>query len=236
MPSTEINLPLHKHPAPRAELLRRHRAHWTHPDARIASVLSILVFFVSVAVNYMAENYAAERASNYVTDIVLSNTPVFDIDGLIVYGSAALIIFSVVILLLNPKRIPFAFHSFTLFYFTRAFFISLTHIGPFPVHAANDFGTVISKSFFGGGLFFSGHTGAPFLLALLFWNDKTLRYIFIAWSLLFAAAVLLGHLHYTIDVVSAYFITYTIFHISELVFKKGHALFHGEPEAVFKSQ
>ena len=135
--------------------------------------------------------------------------------------------------MLNPKRLPFTLHTFTLFYFTRAAFISLTHIGLFPVHIANDFGTAISTMFFGGGLFFSGHTGAPFLLALLFWKERTLRYIFITWSELMGMSALLGHLHYTIDVVSAFFITYSVFRVSEIVFKKDRELFHSETQTVF---
>ena len=70
-------------------------------------------------------------------------------------------------------------------------------------------------------LFFSGHTGAPFLMALVFWPHKRLRYIFLAWSGFFAVVVLLGHIHYTIDVLSAFFITYGIYHIALHFFPKG---------------
>ena len=226
------SLPLHKYLKPHKEILRRHKAHWTDSYPRFATILSVIMFFASVTVNYFAEIYATESASNPVTDIILSNTRVFDVDAIFVYGAVALIVFNIALLFLNPKRIPFTLHSFTLFYLTRAMFITLTHIGPFPVHAVFDFGSVITRVIFGGGLFFSAHTGAPFLMALLFWKDKILRYIFIAWSVLFAVTVLLGHLHYTIDVVSAYFITYTIFHIAELIFKKDRELFHREPDAV----
>jgi len=60
----------------------------------------------------------------------------------------------------------------------------------------------------------------PFLLALMFWNNKVLRYVFLGFSILFAVVVLLGHLHYSIDVLSAFFITYTIFDICKFIFKK----------------
>ena len=79
--------------------------------------------------------------------------------------------------------------------------------------------------FNGNDLFFSGHTGLPFLLALIFWENKKLRFLFLGFSVLFAVVVLLGHLHYSIDVFAAYFITYTIFHICKFLFKKDWQLF-----------
>lgn len=229
-------LPPHKHPKLHRELLRRHKLHWTESYSRLTTIISIALFLISITANYFAEIYATERASSSVTDIILSNTPALDVDGIYVYGAIAGIIFMIAVLIANPKRIPFTFHSFTLFYFTRAIFITLTHIGPFQAQASYDFGTILTTFFLGGGLFFSGHTGAPFLMALLFWKEKKLRYIFIALSLLFATTGLLGHLHYTIDVVSAYFITYTIFHISCFLFKKDHILFHNELDAIPQRQ
>ena len=77
-------------------------------------------------------------------------------------------------------------------------------------------------------LFFSGHTGIPFLMALMFWNYKPLRYTFLCFSLFFAVVVLLGHLHYSIDVLAAFFITYAIFDICKFFFKKDWALFQSQ--------
>ena len=88
-----------------------------------------------------------------------------------------------------------------------------------------DNGNFLNKFTFGGDLFFSGHTGLPFLMALIFWNNKYLRYSFFALSFIFAATVLLGHLHYSIDVLAAFFITYTIFHIAIFIFKKDYLEF-----------
>lgn len=73
---------------------------------------------------------------------------------------------------------------------------------------------------FGGDLFFSGHTGAPFLLALMFWKDPRLRLTFLAATALFGAAVLLGHLHYSIDVFAAFFISYGIHDLARFVFRR----------------
>ena len=56
--------------------------------------------------------------------------------------------------------------------------------------------------FFGADLFFSGHTGMPFLLALIFWDWRRVRYMFLFISVACAIIVLAG-LHYSIDVCSA---------------------------------
>jgi membrane-associated phospholipid phosphatase len=83
----------------------------------------------------------------------------------------------------------------------------------------------LNKLTFGGDLFFSGHTGLPFLMALIFWNHPRLRYTFIAASLIFGTSAILGHYHYSIDVFAAYFITYSIFHIARTMFRSDLRLF-----------
>ena len=197
---------------------------------RLSALRATALFAASVIVNFYAGTYATERASNAVTDIILSNTPVFNVDEIFLYGTTALILSISLLLLLHPHKIPFALESLGTFILIRSVFISLTHIGPFPEHAALDLGTFTRKFLFGGDLFFSGHTGIPFMMSLIFWRDRWLRIIFLAWSILFALIVLLGHYHYTIDVLSAYFITYSIYHIALWLFPEDHRLFMSESE------
>lgn len=207
---------------------RRYIKHLADPAFRFSATIAIVALVVSTFINYYAGTYATESVSNPVTDIILSNTRVYDVDAVFVYGSLVLALFIAGIVLSNPKRLPFVLHSLTLFILIRSCFISLTHIAPYPSHAILDLGSVANKFIFGGDLFFSGHTGIPFLMALIFWNEKHLRYVFLVWSVLFGTTALLGHLHYTIDVLSAFFITYTIYHIAEKLFKKERALFNKE--------
>ena len=211
-------------------LAGRYRQCWSDREFRVSLVLSALTFTASLIVVFYAIGYATDRASNPVTDIVLSNTPVFDVDGLFVYGTAFFLAFVVPLLLVNPRCIPFALHSVALFYFTRAGFISLTHLGPFPLANPNafDLGATGNRFFVGKDLFFSGHTGLPFLLALIFWKEKRARVIFLLWSAYFGIIVLLGHLHYSIDVASAFFITFGVYKIAEWLFPKDRAFFNSD--------
>ncbi len=210
-------------------LIRRYSDFFGLTDYWFSALASIILFASSVYANYMASAYATTAASNAVTDLILDHVPVYDVDGYFVYGAVALIAFILLLLVVRPKRIAFTLYSLALFYFIRAGFITLTHIGPYPVHTAIEFtssiGIFLSKIFFGDDLFFSGHTGAPFLMALVFWREPLLRYIFLAWSVFLASVVLLGHIHYSIDVASAFFITFTIYHIAMWLFPKEYVLF-----------
>lgn len=210
------------------EIIRRYKVVFTQQEFRISALVAILVFILSVVANYAASAYATQRASNYVEDIILSNIPVFDVGWFFVYGASSLIVFIVFLCLPRPNRIPFVLYAFSLFYLIRAVFVSLTHLGPFPTQAELDVGELALKFFGGDDMFFSGHTGAPFLMALIFWQNRALRYLFLLWSVFFGAVVLLGHLHYTIDVLAAFFITYGIYHLALWLFPKDYILFRSE--------
>lgn len=183
-------------------------------------IISFLFIAISLYVNFIAGTYATEKASLPVTDIILSNVRAYDVDGIFVYGPVVLFTFISILLLYDPKKISFTLKSIALFTIIRSIFISLTHLGPFPTQTLIASGDLINKFTFGGDLFFSGHTGLAFLMTLLFWQNKKLRYLFLTYSIFIGTIVLLGHYHYSIDVLAAFFITYTIFDISTFLFKE----------------
>ncbi len=184
----------------------------------------LILLALSLVTQFFVTGYVNKTASVPVTDIILSNTNVHNVGDIFVWGSVILAFIGIILCLKNIKYTPFLSKSIAVFTLIRAVFVSLTHISPFPTHV------IINSVFFnkeaftgifnGNDLFFSGHTGVPFLLALIFWKNKVLRIIFLCFSFMFAAVVLLGHLHYSIDVLSAYFITFSIFHICVFIFKK----------------
>ena len=134
-------------------------------------ILSFLFLFISFYINFVAGTYATEKISNSVTDIVLSNIRVFDVDGIFIYGSIFIVALITLALVYQNKALPFAIKSISLFVIIRSIFISLTHLGPFPTAVAMHTGNFLNKFTFGGDLFFSGHTGLPFLMALIFWKN-----------------------------------------------------------------
>ena len=178
----------------------------------------------SLIVNYFAAIYANERASFSITDIILSNTRVYDVDYLIIVLSLFIYIFTAYwVFAHEPRKLPLILKSIALFILIRSIFIAMTHLGPFATHVTFDVSARLLDILglgYGTDLFFSGHTGIPFLLALIFWDNKILRYLYLGISLTLAASVLLGHLHYSIDVFAAFFITYSIFHMCQYFFHK----------------
>ena len=76
--------------------------------------------------------------------------------------------------------------------------------------------------FFGSGevltkdLFFSGHTATLFLLFLIS-DKKHLKIIFLISTVLVGIAVLLQHVHYTIDVLAAPFFAYSSYKLAKII-------------------
>jgi len=206
---------------------------WTHRwrdvfknnDYIKSFIVSIIFLLISLYINFIAGNYATESASLPVTDIILSNIRRFDVDGFFIYGPILLFTIISVMCIYNPKKIPFILKNIALFTVIRSIFISLTHLGPFPTQSVIESTNLINKFTFGGDLFFSGHTGIPFLMCLIFWQNIKLRYFFLTYSIFMGTIVLLGHYHYSIDVLAAFFITYSIFDISLYLFKKEKEMF-----------
>lgn len=172
------------------------------------------LFAAGIAANFLASAYATQSASNPVGDIILSNIPAFNVDGPIIFGTLLLVAVVVFLCVSRPAIAPFVLKALGLFYLIRAVFASLTHIAPYPTRIPIDVSDLAARVFGGGDMFFSSHVGAPFLLALIFWQERTLRYFFLFSSVFFGVMVLLGHMHYSIDVAAAFFISYGIYHIA----------------------
>ena len=190
-----------------------------------ASLLeAIILFVISVIATHFASRYAEINASNYVEDIILSNTRVYDFEFIFVQGAIMLTLFVVVLCLRFRKAAPFLIKAVSLFIIIRAVFVSLTHIGPYPLKLELESG-LLNFITSGNDLFFSGHTGLPFLIALIFWQHLYIRIVFLSSSVIFGIIVLLSHLHYSIDVFAAFFITYTIYHIAIKFFHKDYEFF-----------
>lgn len=201
----------------------RHKNFWI--KARVLSALAGGLFLLlALLVQSYANNYVDFVASTPVGDILLDNLPTINVGFFVVQGVLIFTLIVAFLLLVFPKYITFALKSLALFIIVRSFFVSLTHLGVNPnqlILNPDSIGFAIYNFFYSvkTDFFFSGHTGIPFLFALIFWKEKFWRYFFFTVSFIFGASMLLAHMHYSIDVFAAPFITYGIFTLAKHLFK-----------------
>jgi len=81
-------------------------------------------------------------------------------------------------------------------------------LNPFSAIVGNTAGIYLTKD-----LFFSGHIATTFLLYLFSRRLGRVSWIFLGLNLFTLGVVFLSHLHYTIDVVGAYAITYCLYRL-----------------------
>ncbi len=208
-------------------IFREHFGFW-NKERKKSLLAGILFSAIALIAQYFAGQYSAKSATNIVGDVFLDNLPTIDLTRVIVDGAFFVTILATILLILRPNHILFALKVIPLFIIIRSFFVTLTHLGIYPnqiVLGDSMLDRIYLLLNMQDGFFFSGHTGLTFLLALIFWYEKPWRYFFMAVSLIFAATVLFAHVHYSIDVFAAPFITYGIFKFAESeLFRKDYAI------------
>ncbi len=200
---------------------------------RLHSLVSaLLMLCVSFIFDHFAIVYAftflTSPTTRHVGDLLLDNLPIIDLNFIIIEGALLSIVFGTIfVVFLKPRYLVFTLKALAIFITIRALSISLTHIGIYPGQidpGAGFLDAIYLYYNFQTGFFFSGHTGIPFLMALIFWETPFLRAVFLLMALVFAVAVLLAHIHYSIDVFAAPFMAYGIFKIVQYFFPHDYEL------------
>jgi hypothetical protein len=184
----------------------------------------LILLGISVAMTYFASDYADTYSGNIVPDLILDHIPTYNVGYMFFQGSFFFLGSLLCVGIFLPEATPFTLASSALFFGIRAIFMSMTHLSAPNIEYYSyvlyhhEIPEVLFSMNSGNDLFFSGHAGYPFLLALIFWKYKTLRYYLFLCSAISSVVVLMGHLHYSIDVFSAFFIAYGIFEMSKRFF------------------
>ncbi len=177
-------------------------------------VTVILLIFV---LHFLTQilNYAEQRKGVVLDDPVLKTFGAINLTWLVF----TLIYFSIIIFFLllvrHPQKLMFAIQAYALMIIIRIIAMYLMPLNPpAGMIQLNDpfvqyFGTgkVLTKD-----LFFSGHTATLFLFFLITEN-KFFKNLFLIFTALVAASVLLQHVHYSIDVFAAPFFSYASYKI-----------------------
>ncbi len=207
---------------------REHKGFWNR-ERVISLVWTLVLFGIALTFQKFADNYVMSTGGTVVGDLLLSHIPTLDIDGIIIISTLLFTATTIILGIIKPQYILFMIKSLALFVMIRAFFITLTHLGINPdqlVFNQHSIGFYFYDLLYNtkNDFFFSGHTGIPFLMFLIFYRERFWRWIFLGTSFLFGSFVIVAHMHYSIDVFAAPFMTYSIFSIARYVFERDYSL------------
>ncbi len=178
-------------------------------------IITMIVLIVVLISFSQFLNFIEQREGVVLSDPILMAYNPVDLTWL-TFTLIYLSLFLFIITTINkPDRLLKAFQAYGLMVIFRTIAMYLT---PFE---APETSLLLDDPFvqlFGQGeiltkdLFFSGHTGTLFLLFLLAEN-KIMKYTFLLFTLTVGTAVLLQHVHYSIDVFVAPFIAFGAYRI-----------------------
>ncbi len=203
------------------------RDEWEHVDRRwfIGVVGLLIAFLLTSYLLYMNLGwYADQRAMPPSSDWLLDRLPTVNLIPMLSWGWLALHAWALAgVLLYDPRRMPFLLFLLGVYLTTRTLYVFLSPIGaPVDILDMREldalFPWVAGEYTFQNEFIFSGHVAIPFLF-YLFFQQRLLRAIALAGSLSMAASVLLTKNHYSVDVLSAYWIGYAIFVFSDRTYR-----------------
>ena len=178
-------------------------------------IITMIVLIVVLISFSQFLNFIEQREGVVLSDPILKAYNPIDLTWL-TFTLIYLSLFLFIITTINkPDRLLKAFQVYGLMVIFRTIAMYLT---PFE---APETSLLLDDPFvqlFGQGeiltkdLFFSGHTGTLFLLFLLAEN-RPMKYIFLLFTLTVGTAVLLQHVHYSVDVFVAPFIAFGAYRI-----------------------
>ena len=160
-------------------------------------------------------NFVEMREGVVLPDPILNLFNPIDLTWLIFALIYISLIVAIVTLIRNPEKLVFAIQLYSMMVTVR---IIAMYILPLEPPAKMILLNDPFVQFFGSGqtltkdLFFSGHTATLFLLFLIS-DYKIMKYIFGFSTVIVGLAVLLQHVHYSIDVFAAVFFTYACYKI-----------------------
>ncbi|MHB8578675.1 MAG: phosphatase PAP2-related protein [Ignavibacteriaceae bacterium] len=178
---------------------------------------TILLVFVFTFMSNFLESVEA-RQGVVLPDPLLKAIQPVDLTWLIFTLIYISLIITIILIVKHPQKLLFAIQAYALMLVFRIIAMFLLPLNP-PARMIllND----PFVQFFGSGriltkdLFFSGHTATLFFLFLIAEN-KQIKYLLFAFTIIVAAALLLQHVHYSVDVFAAPFFSYSAYRLIKL--------------------
>jgi hypothetical protein len=176
-------------------------------------IISLFFLIVAVVLYSLSLDYLENHKGFAISpDLILDNFGPYNLSYIYIWLFIAIVvIFFIYPLIFKPGELNYAINMFSFFLIVRSGFVIFTHL-QLPSDAIDvSFPGILRIFNSTNDLFFSGHAGLPFLGYLIFHDNKKMRYFMLISSIVLAITVLVMHVHYSIDVLSAFFITYGVY-------------------------
>jgi len=198
--------------------------HGVHYKWWIITLAGALALFVAAYMLYTNLGWVADqRALPTGNDWLLRRLPVVNVLPVLSWGWFALHLYAGgAAVLYYPRRMPFLLFLLAIYTVVRTVFIFLSPIGA-PAGMLDMrqldyiFAQIMGTWTFNNEFIFSGHTSIPFLF-FMFFETPVLKGVMLTGSLVMAVCVLLSRNHYTVDVLAAYLVSYSIYKLSERLY------------------
>jgi len=186
-------------------------------------ILAVIFLILAEITSFYASTYVDTITAKPSADLILDHIPTLNLDIIYVYGfllvNITIVIYAILFRVKEFHEIAFLF---CLLIFIRSIFITMTHMGvPAGAQDITQGPSLYLSLNFRNDLFFSGHAALPFMAFLVF-RKEAIKYFFFAMTIILSATVLFMHVHYSIDVFSAYFIAFGVYKFGEWFISKGY--------------
>lgn len=183
--------------------------------AASVSALFVLSFFFWSLVGQQVDQRVLPAGSDPLLDVL----PLWDLVPVLTFGWLVAHLAAIgVCSWYCPQRWAYVLATVGLLVAVRTLFVAVNPMGApdgmLSLNASYLLAPLKGILAFENEFFFSGHTALPYLYALLFWSIPWARRGFVALSILMALSVLVTRNHYTMDILGAYFITYSVYALS----------------------
>lgn len=177
-------------------------------DKKIIVKILLTIIVLVIGLIYLTKflTYIEYRPGIVLPDPILDNINAYDLSIYIFMFTYGTVLLGSLLIIHNPRMVFTVLHSYMIILIFRViclYFVPLEAPGNIiPLHDI-----ILENSFYSGrlnlkDLFFSGHTAALFLFYIAT-GKKFIRYLFLLIVIFVGLAIILQHVHYTIDVVLA---------------------------------
>jgi len=189
--------------------------------------LSLVCVVVGLGFDYACGMYVHTMKGVKVPDLILDLFDPIDLSFLFIYGYVALIASMFLYpLLFRMRMLHVVAFQFSLLLIVRSVFMIFTHLETPAGAVSVNYPWFFRSLYFENDMFFSGHTAMTFLGFYLF-RRSWLRYVFLVGSIVMGIVVLAMHVHYSIDVLAAFFVTYGSYRIGRNVLLRMDPAYRG---------